>query len=160
MKTEASEIFNGDQSILAAVDNSENAERAIHYISDLIGKVPGFEVTILTVVPEPPADYFEKEAERTSWIEERRSEATTMLDRYRKILVRSGIAEDRVKTIIDIKECPSVADCIMERQRQLKCRTVVIGRRGISKKEEFLFGSTSSKIIHSCQKNCAVWVIE
>ena len=36
--------------------------------------------------------------------------------------------------------------------------TVVIGRRGVSKAEEFLFGSVSNKIIHSV-KDCTVWVV-
>jgi nucleotide-binding universal stress UspA family protein len=60
---------------------------------------------------------------------------------------------------MDIRECPSVADCIIDVQQRLRCCTIVMGRRGISKKEEFLFGSTSNKIMHS-GKNCAVWVIE
>jgi len=36
--------------------------------------------------------------------------------------------------------------------------TVALGRRGVSKAEEFLFGSVSSKIIHSV-KGCTVWVV-
>jgi hypothetical protein len=34
-----------------------------------------------------------------------------------------------------------------------------IGRRGISKKEEFMFGSTSTRILHIA-KDCSIWVIE
>ena len=159
MRTETSESFNKDRRILVAADNSENAERAIFYVADFLGGVSGFHVTLLTVIPEPPEDYFETETERNSWIEEQKSEATRMLGKYRQILIQSGFVEDKVETIIDIRECPSVADCIIDVQQQLKCCTIVIGRRGISKKEEFLFGSTSNKIIHS-GKNCAVWVIE
>ena len=36
--------------------------------------------------------------------------------------------------------------------------TVVVGRRGVSKQEEFLFGSVSTKIIHAA-KGLAVWVV-
>ncbi len=36
--------------------------------------------------------------------------------------------------------------------------TVVLGRRGVSKAEAFLFGSVSNKIIHYV-KNCTVWVV-
>ena len=52
-----------------------------------------------------------------------------------------------------------MASCIIRELEELKCCTVVIGRRGISKKEEFIFGSTSSRILHDA-KNCAVMVIE
>jgi len=58
-----------------------------------------------------------------------------------------------------MKECTSLAECILDEQRRLSCGTVVIGRRGISRKEEFMFGSTSSKILHTA-KDCSVWVIE
>jgi len=159
MRTETLESFNKDRRILIAVDNSENAERAILYVADSLGGVSGFYVTILTVIPEPPADYFETATECNSWIEEQKSEAIRMLDKYRQILIQSGFVEDKVETIMDIRKCPSVADCIIDVQQKLRCCTIVIGRRGVSKKEEFLFGSTSSKVVRS-GKNCAVWVIE
>ncbi len=151
--------FNRDRHILIAVDNSENAQRAVLYAADFLGGVEGFRVTILTIIPEPPVDYFESDEKRSGWIEERRSEAASLLDKCRGILIQSGFSEDRVETIADIRKCPSVADCIIEVQQRLKCCTIVIGRRGVSKKEEFLFGSTSSNIVRS-GKNCAVWVIE
>lgn len=151
--------LNKDRHILVAVDNSENAKRAILYVADFLGGVSGFCVTILTVIPEPPSDYFETDRERNIWIEGRKSEASSMLDKYRALLVQSGFMEDKVKTITDIRHCPSVADCIVDVQQKLACCTIVVGRRGVSRKEEFLFGSTSSRIVRS-GKNCAVWVIE
>ena len=159
MNTETSAQLTKDHHVLVAIDNSENAERAVLYVSDFLGGVPGFQVTILTVIPEPPADYFQTDTERNRWIEEQKSVSTRLLDKYRRILIQSGFTEDKVDTILDIRECPSVADCIIEMQQRLNCCTIVIGRRGISKKEEFLFGSTSNKIIRS-GKNCAIWVIE
>lgn len=159
IRTETSGSFDKDRRILVAVDNSENAERTILYVADFLGGVSGFHVTILTVIPEPPEDYFETDTERNSWLEDQKSEATRMLDKYRQILIQSGFVEDKVETIMDIRECPSVADCIIDVQQRLKCCTIVIGRRGISKREELIFGSTSNKIMHS-GKNCAVWVIE
>jgi hypothetical protein len=58
-----------------------------------------------------------------------------------------------------MKGCTSIAECILGERERFVCGTVVIGRRGISKKEEFLFESISSKILHSA-RDCAVWVIE
>jgi nucleotide-binding universal stress UspA family protein len=82
-----------------------------------------------------------------------------MLENYRQILIQSGFSEDKTSVKLIIKDCPSVAECILDELNKLKACTAVVGRRGISKKEEFLFGSTSSKIIHDA-KNCSVWVIE
>jgi nucleotide-binding universal stress UspA family protein len=35
----------------------------------------------------------------------------------------------------------------------------VVGRQGLSRSEEFLFGSVSSKIVNHA-RNCTVWVVE
>ena len=48
---------------------------------------------------------------------------------------------------------------IRNNEPEVRFGTVVIGRRGISKKEEFMFGSTSTKILHIA-KDCSIWVIE
>ena len=148
-----------DRHILLALDESENAKRALLYTADFLGGVPGFRATLLTIISEPPEDYFATDDERTEWINKRRLEAFKMLDRYRRLLIESGFSEEKVEILADVKQCQSLAERILEEQKRLKCCTIILGRRGISKKEEFMFGSTSSKILHS-QKNCAVWVIE
>lgn len=148
-----------DRHILIAIDESENAKRAVLYVADFLGGFPGFRVTLLNIIPEPPEDYFKTPEERLKWIEEHRHKTEKMLENYRQILIQSGFSEDKTSVKLIIKDCPSVAECILDELNKLKACTAVVGRRGISKKEEFLFGSTSSKIIHEA-KNCSVWVIE
>ncbi len=148
-----------DRNLLVAVDGSENARRAAHYVADFLGGVPGFRVTLLTIVPEPSEDYFATDEERKTWIEEHSSGAEKILKDYREMLIQSGFSEDKVMVKVEVRICPSIAGCILDDQKKLGCCTIVLGRRGISKKEEFIYGSTSNKILHS-GKNCAVWVIE
>ncbi len=148
-----------DRHILVALDRSENAKKAALYVADFLGGMPGFRVTLLSIVPEPSEDYFETGEQRKAWIEEESSGAEKLLRNYREMLIQSGFSEDKVRMKVDVKNCPSIADCILDDQKKLGCCTIVMGRRGISKKEEFLCGSTSSTVLH-CGKNCAVWVIE
>jgi len=148
-----------DRHLLVALDGSENAQRAALYVADLLGGVPGFRVTLLSIVPEPSEDYFETAEERTAWVEEHSAGAEKMLRNYHEVFIQSGFSEDKVMVRVEVRNCPSIADCILDDQKKLGCCTIVLGRRGISKKEEFLYGSTSNKILHST-KNCAVWVIE
>jgi nucleotide-binding universal stress UspA family protein len=148
-----------ERHLLLAVDESENAKRVVLYVADFLGGGPGFRVTLLSIVPEPTGDYFETDEERKAWIEEHRFGAEKMLRNYREVLIQSGFSEDNVMVKVEVRNCPSIADCILDDQEKFGCCTIVLGRRGISKKEEFLYGSTSSKILHS-GKNCAVWVIE
>ena len=51
-----------------------------------------------------------------------------------------------------------IADAILEEQDKLRSH-LVVGRRGISHKEEFIFGSTSNKTLHHARK-CAVLIVE
>ena len=155
MKTEKMNSRN----ILIAVDASENAERAVRYVKDFIGGLPGFRVTVLTIISEPSDDYFVNADERNAWVEKENAAAKRILDEYRQMLIQGGFRDEDVRVLAVKKECTSIAECIIEEQKKLGCGTVVIGRRGISKKEEFIFGSTSTKILHTA-KDCSIWVIE
>jgi nucleotide-binding universal stress UspA family protein len=147
------------RNILIAVDESENAARAVSYVKDLLTGLTGFHITLVTIIPEPSEDYFISENERTEWIRGKNVSAGSILDKFRKAFIEAGVRDEDINLSIVMKECTSIAECILGERERFVCGTVVIGRRGITKKEEFLFGSTSSKILHSARE-CAVWVIE
>jgi len=52
-----------------------------------------------------------------------------------------------------------LAECILAERDQLEYGTLVVGRKGLSPSEEFLFGSTSGKIVRIA-RNCTVWVVQ
>ena len=148
-----------ERHIMIAVDSSDNARRAVLFVGDFFGCYKGFQVTLLHIILEPEATFFKDEAAREKWLAEKTDEAEKIMEEYRHILLDAGFPEDKVNVRIDTMSGTSVADCIIAEQEIMKCCTIVIGRRGISKKEEFIFGSTSNKIIHEAKK-CAVLVIE
>ncbi len=153
-----SKILNS-RNILIAVDESENASRAVAYVGDLIAGLPGFHINLLAIIPEPSEDYFFSEDEKADWIKDKNVLARGILDGHRKTLIKAGFAEEHVDSQAIMMECMSIAECILHQMNKLSCGTVVIGRRGISHKEEFIYGSTSNKILHDA-RDCAVWVIE
>jgi nucleotide-binding universal stress UspA family protein len=148
-----------ERHIMVAVDSSDNARRAVLFVGDFFGCYEGFQVTLLHIILEPAATYFSDNDERLKWLAAQRKESMRTMEEYRLILVDAGFPEDKVNVRIETMRAPSVADCIIKEQDEMKCCTIVIGRRGISKKEEFIFGSTSNRIIHEAKK-CAVLVIE
>jgi nucleotide-binding universal stress UspA family protein len=148
-----------NRNILIAVDESENAGRAVTYVRDLLAGLSGYHITLITIIPQPSEDYFVSESERTEWLKDKNASARSILEANRKLLIDAGFRDEDVKEVLVIKECTSIAECILAEQEKLACGTVVVGRRGISKREEFFFGSTSSKILHIA-RDCAVWVIE
>jgi nucleotide-binding universal stress UspA family protein len=148
-----------NRNILIAVDASENAKRAVVYVKDLLVGLAGFHITITTIIPQPPEDYFITEKEKNTWIENQNKAAQHILDDYHQIFIQADFREEDVVSHLVMKECSSLSECILDEQKKLLCGTVVIGRRGISRKEEFIFGSTSNKILHTA-RDCSVWVIE
>jgi nucleotide-binding universal stress UspA family protein len=147
-----------EKSILIAVDDTESGKRALLYVADMLGGMPGFRATILHIVPEPPEDYFPGEQEAEEWRVEREKKGALMVEQYKNVLAQSGFEEDKVETEVIVKACRSLAECIFEEVERLGACTVVVGRRGISTREEFLFGSTSNKLLRTA-KNCAVWIV-
>jgi nucleotide-binding universal stress UspA family protein len=157
--TEKKEIPIKDKHLLIAVDQTENSKRAVLYVADFLGGFPGFRVTLLSVIPEPEEDFFDTQAEMASWIRKKTEETNTMLENYRQILIQAGFEPDKVRIRACVDEFKSLAEAILDTRCDLTCCTVVVGRHHKTRTEEFLYGSTSSKLIHEA-KNCAVWVVE
>ena len=150
-------VFN--KNILIAVDDSDNARRAVTYVGQLVGGLGGFKVAILHVIPEVDEDYFMSDNEREKWLVQYRQKVEGMLEDYRQILLGAGFAPDDVSVRSPLRYCPSMAECILAERDTTEYHTLVVGRQGISRSEEFLFGSVSSKIV-SHAKNCTVWVVQ
>lgn len=148
-----------ERHLLVAVDASANSKRAVMYLADFFGDDKDVFVTILSVIPEPSEDYFTTDEERENWLVKKEAEMNDVLAGYKEILLGAGFHEDQIDVRLIVRQCESIGDAIIEEQAKLRCCIVVVGRRGISHNEEFVFGSTSNKILHYA-KNCAVMVVE
>ena len=148
-----------DRHFLIAVDDSESSKRAVLYVADIVGGFPGFALTLLSIIPEPEEDFFDSEEEQVAWTRGKLEAANVMLENYRQVLIHAGFPPEKVRIRSCVGEEKSFAEAILDTRCDLSCCTVVVGRHHKSKTEEFLFGSTSTKLIREAE-NCAVWVIE
>ncbi len=148
-----------DKNILIAVDESENSKMALLYVADFLGGFPGFRTIILSVLSIPEDDFFETSYEKEEWIESNKASINEMLDRYKQILIQSGFPKTKVITELVTTTDEPTSSVILNKQEEYNACTLVIGRRGKSRHEEFLFGSVANKIVHQANR-CAVWVIE
>ena len=144
---------------MIAVDESENAKAALLFVAGFIGGFRGFRATILSVISAPDIDLFDSDGERQKWITDKRESLLIVLERYRQILIQSGFPKTKIRTELVVSDGRPVSSVILEKQKELRSCALVVGRRGISKSEEFLYGSVSNILIHSAN-NCSVWVIE
>jgi nucleotide-binding universal stress UspA family protein len=157
--------------ILLAVDESENAMRAVDYVGRIVSDGTSFQVQLLCIERLPHRDLYPDEDTWKKACEIARSNMKAFMNKAKDRLVKldvpdSAISEQYVTSCISpftdtAPKCSrgtSVAHEILEALKAGGFGTVVVGRRGVSKAEEFLFGSVSNKIIHSA-KDCTVWVV-
>jgi nucleotide-binding universal stress UspA family protein len=119
----------------------------------------GLKVTILHVVPEPEEDYFPSSAEKGKWFTQYDKKVDVMLKDYRQLLIKKGFSPENVLIRSTARYSPSMAKCILSERDETGYSTIVVGRQGLSRSEEFLFGSISSKIVNHARK-CTIWVVE
>ncbi len=158
--------------ILIAVDGSENSLRAVSYTAEMMRDTRDLSVMLLCIERFPERDLFPDEAAWKQHCSERREEMHAFLAQARALLEQQGlppeVISERYLTSCaspfsdgDAEQCSMGMSIALEIIAVLKGEgygTVVVGRRGVSKAEEFLFGSVSSKIIHHA-KDCTVWVV-
>ena len=148
-----------DRKILISIDESATSQRALQYVGRLIGTIPGFDITVLHIIEDPPEDFFPNENARKKYFDEKTGIAKDLLDNAQQTLHSNGIPVDSIHTISEIRAYRSLASSILEEQKKGGYGTLVVGRRDRSKQEEILLGSVSRRIVQTA-KNCAIWVVE
>jgi nucleotide-binding universal stress UspA family protein len=146
--------------ILIAIDHSENALKAVDYVGKLMRCHADADISLLHVINEPSSDLMPDEAERERHVRKMRADALKFMEEVAQRLVAVGVPEKRIHLKIQAcKKALSIAELILHEQKAGTYGTVVIGRRGMSKREEFLFGSVSNKVVREA-RGCSVWVVE
>ncbi len=85
-----------NKNFLIAVDGSENSQRAVSYVAQLLGGIPDSKVTILHIIQDPEEDYFPSSAEKDQWLEKYRAKMGSLLESYRQILIDAGFDPSKV----------------------------------------------------------------
>lgn len=161
-----------DKGILVGVDPSEESMRAVRYVASILGgrDRPEWRVHLIHVVRALELltvsyDPFFVPDERVEWMkrveqqhmEEVRAKMGTTFEEARKVLEEAGIRRKRIETEI-ISGAYSRASTLVEEARKRQCGTIVVGRRGLSKIEEFFLGRVSSKVLQMASDK-TVWIV-
>jgi len=146
------------QKILLAVDGSETSERAVRYVGKIAPLMDEAEICILNVYPEPPPDYYTQGGRLDKYKAMREERAEVMIDEAAEMLVAAGLPESRISRRIAMAEGRTISEMVLEVQAEGDFGTVAAGKRGVSKAEEFLFGSISNALARHC-KNFTAWIV-
>ncbi|MCF8033284.1 MAG: universal stress protein [Desulfarculaceae bacterium] len=144
--------------ILATVDEHERSLDAVHYLASVLGGSDTCQVALLSVHQPPQADTIPDQEQRAQAGAMEEGLLMGRLEQARRILLEAAIPAANLSTHLIPAQGRPVAEVILEHQAGNGYGTIVLGRRGVSKTEEFLFGSVSSMVMHKA-RDCAVWII-
>jgi|WetSurMetagenome_2_1015567.scaffolds.fasta_scaffold603262_1 nucleotide-binding universal stress UspA family protein len=144
--------------ILIAIDGSDGSFKAAAYAGEQFSDVSNLQITLLHVIPYPPAPLWddghiptktEKEQKQKAiekWTQDQHEAAGPMFDKAIAILVGKGIERGALsaKTISDSSD---IAGSILEETRNGGYRTLIAGRRGITALKGMLAGSVTTKLV-------------
>jgi nucleotide-binding universal stress UspA family protein len=156
--------------MLIAIDGSESSFKAVEYAAAQFSGIADLRITLLHVLPYPPAPLWddghiptkeekedrEKAIER--WLAGQRAKSEPMFDKAISIMSRHGIPAHRIGKKM-ISDSIDVADSIIEETADGGYETLILGRRGLSPVKKFLMGSVTAKVI-SHGTGMAVCVVE
>jgi TusA-related sulfurtransferase/nucleotide-binding universal stress UspA family protein len=146
------------KNILVAMDCSEGAMQAIDFVGELMGGY-NFKVTLVHVVRDDsrigPAPLYRPLPKEDLNVEEQK--IRTAFDEARSRLINRGFKTDDVNSKI-VAGAASRSAAIVQEAGQLGYATIVLGRRGLSKSQDFFMGGVSNKVIQLGIEQ-AVWVV-
>ncbi|MBI5558744.1 MAG: universal stress protein [Deltaproteobacteria bacterium] len=145
--------------ILVAVDDSSLSERVLNYVGEVVGSLDKVEIRLLHVYPEPPPHYFTEEKHTLlEYQQEKESVATQIFAKAAGVLANHGVGGEKITSSCLMATGKTFSKTILQVRKEGGFGTVVLGKRGISKAEEFLFGSVSNAVIRESH-DFTVWVV-
>lgn len=156
--------------MLLSIDGSECSLRAVEYTGKQFSGVGDLQITILHVLPYPPAPLWddghiptkkeneEREKAIEKWLAGQRAKAEPLFNKAMAILTSAGISPTQLAKKV-ISDSTDVAESILEEARDGGYQTLVLGRRGLSTVKKVFMGSVTTKIINH-GAGIAVCVVE
>ncbi len=154
-----------DKKVLVAVDDSENAMRAVEFVANFFS--PEIKITLFNVLQDTAAmcemnspeltPYFISQQSSFCLLEEKKKELSNeALQNAKSKLVDAGFVEENITIKSEIKKSGIARDIIKESQAGYS--VIVLGRRGLSGIKDFILGSISHKVFNGA-KDASVLVV-
>ncbi len=140
--------------IYIAFDGSESSLKAVKFVGDIMGK-GGYPITLIHVLRIDDSLRSAQIAELfqfKSWLETVEKDMRSRMEASKNYLVASGIPAEKIDLLV-IKDADSRAGGIVQEIINGGPCIIVMGRRGISKVEEFVMGRVSSKVIQMAKSS-------
>ncbi len=145
-----------EKRVLVLLDDTVNSKIVIDYLINMSLCHEEWRVNLVHVFRSPSAS---EELMGKKFISQQPGRMLEMLQEAKGRLVKNGFSQDSVDIEILKMDYPTVADGIIEQYKKQNYNMVVIGRKKMSKAEEFVMGDISIKLIRMLE-GTAVLVVK
>ncbi|NOQ42958.1 MAG: hypothetical protein GQ560_00700 [Dehalococcoidia bacterium] len=141
------------QKVLLAVDGSDQAFEAVRYVSQLFptNQVNVVLFHVMSKIPESFWDIEKNPAFRhklapvAAWAMQQQTAIQEFMERSRQLFVEQGVPEEAVSIKSQERQVGIARDIAREAQKDYD--SVVIGRWGVSKLKDLVWGSIANKLV-------------
>lgn len=143
-------------SILVAMNDSVSSRAALNFFVRLALCPEDCEITLFHVFRKPTAT---EELMGKKFTEQQPMRFRSMLEKAKEKLIECGYHPGRIETLLVTDPYPTVADGIIDQCKKSHYDVVIIGRKRMTKAEEFVLGDVSVKLLRALEK-MAVFVVK
>jgi nucleotide-binding universal stress UspA family protein len=155
--------------ILAALDNSDYAERIFGHLAQYLAPFPGARITLFHVMPAKPPEFWddghildqeersEREALVAAWRSDYEKHMAGIFAKAKEVFTGAGMGEKQVTSLMPTRMRGIARDIIAEASRG-DYNILAFGRRGLAAISDFNLGSRAAKMLQGAS-DCSLIVI-
>jgi nucleotide-binding universal stress UspA family protein len=143
-------------SILVALKDSVTSRAVLDYIADMPFNRDDVRFTLLHLFRKPSES---ESLVGEDFVEKAYPRALEFLNRARDKLTEKGFNPETIQVKLVTEPYPTISDGIIDQCVSGECHMVVIGRKRMSKAEEFVMGDISIKLVRA-MRNKGILVVE
>jgi len=145
-----------NNSILVALNDSISSRAVVDFLERISLCPEDWHISLLHFFRKPSSS---EELMGKKFVSGQPSRMMAVLQRAKERLVEKGFNPEKIETELVDQPYQTVADGIIDQVRKRNCDLVIIGRKRMSKAEEFVMGDISVKLVRALE-GAAVLVVK
>ncbi|MFA6011091.1 MAG: universal stress protein [Desulfobacteraceae bacterium] len=142
--------------ILVALNDSLSSRTVLDYIGNLSLCPDDLQIILLHVFRKPSGG---EELMGKKYMNQQPAKYSAVLEDAKQYLVNKGFFPENIENVLVTEPYPTIAEGIIEQVRLFSPTMVIIGRKRMSKAEEFVMGDVSIKLVRALE-GTAVLVVK
>lgn len=146
---------NANKFILVPLNNSRSSQAVIDYLLTISLCPEDWNISLFHLFRKPSES---EELMGRKFTEAQPSRMMAVLEKAKERLIERGFPPENIEIELIDELYPTVADGIIDQFNKHKFDMVVIGRKRMSKAEEFVMGDISVKLVRALEKTAVLVV--